>query len=188
MLASTASKVSSQRTAIPLTDPDVPATGSKSNACRARVLSSGDTNHQPRCRAPPPACCWQPARETGLAHVGSVGSGFKDSVARDLKKLLDEMPIVKPPVPVNGKGAVHAQPELVAEIEPRAWTNDAKLRDASLKGLRNTADVTKTYYIQRPKNRMEQTSAVQVVRCWPCCPSPASTSQLGPALAGPFLL
>lgn len=67
---------------------------------------------------------------------------------RDLKKLLDQIPIVEPPVPVNGKSVAYAQPELVAEIEFRAWTNDAKLRHASFKGLRDKADATEIYYIE----------------------------------------
>ena len=34
---------------------------------------------------------------------------------------------------------------LVAEIEFRAWTVDGKLRHASLKGLRDKADVTDVF-------------------------------------------
>jgi len=36
-------------------------------------------------------------------------------------------------------------PELVAEIEFRAWTDDGKLRHASFKGLRDEADEASVY-------------------------------------------
>lgn len=38
------------------------------------------------------------------------------------------------------KEAVWIKPELVAEVAFRAWTDDAKLRHASFKGLRDEAD------------------------------------------------
>jgi bifunctional non-homologous end joining protein LigD len=83
----------------------------------------------------------------GLVYVGSVGTGFKDSVARDLKRQLDQMPIAKPPVSIRGKGLVYARPQLVAEIEFRAWTNDGKLRHASFKGLKDQADADDIYNV-----------------------------------------
>ncbi|WP_426235907.1 non-homologous end-joining DNA ligase [Pararhizobium sp. DWP1-1-3] len=83
----------------------------------------------------------------GLVYVGSVGTGFKDSVARDLRKQLDQMQIGKPPVVIKGKSLVYARPELVAEIEFRAWTNDGKLRHTSFKGLRDSADAADVYRV-----------------------------------------
>jgi bifunctional non-homologous end joining protein LigD len=79
-------------------------------------------------------------RGNDLVYVGSVGTGFKDQVARDLKVQLDAMKVATPAAPVVGKKLVFAQPELVAEIEFRAWTNDGKLRHASFKGIREAAD------------------------------------------------
>ena len=77
-----------------------------------------------------------------LVYVGSVGTGFSDQVARDLKGQLDAMKIampaatmIKPP-----KKLVFARPDLVAEIEYRAWTGDEKLRHASFKGIREASD------------------------------------------------
>jgi bifunctional non-homologous end joining protein LigD len=55
------------------------------------------------------------------------------------------MPIERPPVSIKGKNMVYAQPELVAEIEFRAWTADGKLRHSSFKGLRHKADVTDVF-------------------------------------------
>lgn len=83
----------------------------------------------------------------GLVYVGSVGTGFKDSVARDLKKQLDQIPIAKPPVSIKGKSLVFARPDFVAEVEFRAWTHDGKLRHASFKGLRDKADAATIYSI-----------------------------------------
>jgi ATP-dependent DNA ligase len=40
---------------------------------------------------------------------------------------------------------IEVRPELVAEIEYRAWTHDGKLRHASYKGLRDAADVATVY-------------------------------------------
>lgn len=80
-----------------------------------------------------------------LVYVGSVGTGFKDNVARDLKKQLDQMPITRPPVSIKGKSLIFARPELVAEVEFRAWTNDGKLRHASYKGLKDKADAADIY-------------------------------------------
>ncbi|WP_426130243.1 non-homologous end-joining DNA ligase [Pararhizobium sp. PWRC1-1] len=83
----------------------------------------------------------------GLVYVGSVGTGFKHSVARKLKGQLDQMPIEHPPVRLKAKNVVYARPELVAEIEFRAWTNDGKLRHASFKGLRDEADASDIYEV-----------------------------------------
>ncbi|KQV32890.1 non-homologous end-joining DNA ligase [Rhizobium sp. Root1204] len=82
-----------------------------------------------------------------LVYVGSVGTGFKHSEARKLKQQLDQMPIKRPPVSIKGKNLVYARPDLVAEIEFRAWTGDGKLRHASFKGLRDDADAADIYEI-----------------------------------------
>lgn len=82
-----------------------------------------------------------------LVYVGSVGTGFKHSAARKLKEQLDQMPIQQPPVRLKAKNVVYARPELVAEIEFRAWTNDGKLRHASFKGLRDQADAADIYEV-----------------------------------------
>ncbi len=82
-----------------------------------------------------------------LAYVGSVGTDFKHSVARRLKEQLDQLPIQHPPVRFKAKNAVYARPELVAEIEFRAWTG-GKLRHASFKGLRDDADTADVYEIE----------------------------------------
>ncbi len=82
-----------------------------------------------------------------LVYVGSVGTGFKDKVARSLKQQLDLMPIEHPPVRIKGKNIVYSRPELIAEIEFRAWTGDGKLRHASFKGLRDDSEAPDMYEI-----------------------------------------
>jgi bifunctional non-homologous end joining protein LigD len=88
------------------------------------------------------------ARKGGeLVYVGSVGTGFKDKVARDLKKQLDLLATDMPTVRIKGKNLVFTEPMRVAEVEFRAWTGDGKLRHASFKGLRDKADATHIYEI-----------------------------------------
>ena len=76
-----------------------------------------------------------------LEHVGRVGTGFSAAVAEDLYSRLDRMRISDSPF--NGKltaeearQARFVRPELVAEVEFRAWTADGNLRHASFRGLR----------------------------------------------------
>ncbi|TAU52520.1 ATP-dependent DNA ligase [Rhizobium leguminosarum] len=84
-----------------------------------------------------------------LQYVGSVGTGFKEKVAIQLRETLDKLESRKPPVSYGGrrKNVVWAQPTLIAEIEYRAWTDDGKLRHASFKGLREVQDNAAVYEI-----------------------------------------
>ena len=77
-----------------------------------------------------------------LVYVGSVGTGFKHAQAREIRTLLDDMKTDRPAIATKGKTLVFVRPELVAEIEYRGWTDDAKLRHASFKGWRDEADAT----------------------------------------------
>ncbi len=76
----------------------------------------------------------------GLAYVGSVGTGFTAKTATELRKQLAALKIDEPAIPTKGKGMVWVTPALLAEIAFRGWTNDANLRHASYKGLREDAD------------------------------------------------
>jgi bifunctional non-homologous end joining protein LigD len=84
-----------------------------------------------------------------LSYVGSVGTGFKEREANELRKMLDSLKTKKAPVAFEGRRAdiVWCQPTLIAEIEYRAWTRDGKLRHAAYKGLRELQDNAAVYKI-----------------------------------------
>ncbi|HTN62174.1 MAG TPA: DNA ligase D [Devosia sp.] len=76
-----------------------------------------------------------------LEHVGRVGTGFTGAVAEDLFRRLDRLRIAESPFAAKltaeeSRMARFVRPELVAEVEFRAWTADGHLRHASFRGLR----------------------------------------------------
>ncbi|QIO60518.1 non-homologous end-joining DNA ligase [Rhizobium leguminosarum] len=77
-----------------------------------------------------------------LVYVGSVGTGFKERDALQLRNMMDKIARKTPALEYNGqrKAVVWLQPTLIAEIEYRAWTEDLKLRHPSYKGLREKQD------------------------------------------------
>ncbi|MBY5533061.1 ATP-dependent DNA ligase [Rhizobium leguminosarum] len=84
-----------------------------------------------------------------LVYVGGVGTGFNERSAAELREQMDKLMIGKPAVDTGRKrNAVFVRPELVAEIEYRAWTHDGKLRHASYKGLRDVQDNAAVYELQ----------------------------------------
>lgn len=80
-----------------------------------------------------------------LKSVGRVGTGFSVTLAEQLYERLqaletDRQPF-DPPLPrADARGVHFVQPELVAEVDFRAWTGDGNLRHASFKGLREDKD------------------------------------------------
>ncbi|ARQ58969.1 ATP-dependent DNA ligase protein [Rhizobium sp. Kim5] len=85
-----------------------------------------------------------------LKYVGGVGTGFNERSATDLRKRLDKIVVAQPVVATGKKtGVVWVRPELVAEIEFRAWTADQKLRHSSFKGLRAPEDEPTIFEIGR---------------------------------------
>lgn len=88
------------------------------------------------------------ARKAGkLVYVGSVGTGFKEAAAWKLREELDKLAAKKPAVEYIGrrKSVVWVSPRLFAEVEYTAWTHDGKLRHASYKGMRDSADAADVY-------------------------------------------
>src|SRR3546814_371558 len=76
-----------------------------------------------------------------FVYAGRVGTGFTQKVAQDLYKRLEKIAQPKSPFArklsaEEARGAKFARPELVAEIEFRAWTADGVIRHASFRGLR----------------------------------------------------
>lgn len=76
-----------------------------------------------------------------LQHVGRVGTGFSADVAELLQAKLerlrtDEKPFENALTAEEQRGVRYVRPELVAEVEFRAWTADGHLRHASFRGLR----------------------------------------------------
>jgi bifunctional non-homologous end joining protein LigD len=80
--------------------------------------------------------------ETGaLQPVGRVGTGFSARLAEDLYQRLERMrvtanPFGRPLTAEEGRQVRYVRPELVAEVEYRAWTADGHLRHAAFRGLR----------------------------------------------------
>ncbi len=75
-----------------------------------------------------------------LVYVGGCGNGWSHELSRELRELLQGMVTKTPAVALRRKGAVFVDPDLVAEVEYRAWTDDWKLRHASFKGIRPRED------------------------------------------------
>jgi bifunctional non-homologous end joining protein LigD len=109
----------------------------------------------------------------GLAYVGGVGTGFTESVARELRRALDAIRREKPAVPLKEKRIVWVDPVLVAEVEFRGWTGERMLRHASYKGLREGAGRRRHFSkmtafgapsLTRPSYR---TNIMPASACWP---------------------
>ena len=76
-----------------------------------------------------------------LHYVGRVGTGFSASVARDLQARLDSMRAAASPFAerldaTEARGVRFVRPELVAEVDFRAWTADGRLRHSAFRALR----------------------------------------------------
>jgi len=82
-----------------------------------------------------------------LHYVGRVGTGFTARVAEDLFQKLDRIRISASPFidrldAEEARLVRYVRPELVAEVEFRAWTADGVLRHASFRGLREDKAAT----------------------------------------------
>ncbi|RWO63208.1 DNA ligase D [Mesorhizobium sp.] len=76
-----------------------------------------------------------------LHHVGRVGTGYTAAVAESLFKKLERMRLPSSPFDERlsaeeARQVRYVRPDLVAEVEFRAWTADGNLRHASFRGLR----------------------------------------------------
>ena len=79
------------------------------------------------------------ARREGkrLVYMGKVGTGFTRKSAVEMRQVLDQITVAKPPLPVPIKApkAIWVRPVFDAEIEYRGVTAEGLLRAASYKGL-----------------------------------------------------
>ena len=76
-----------------------------------------------------------------LQHVGRVGTGFTGVLAEELFRRLERIrssdsPFAGRLTAEEARNVKFVRPELVAEVEFRAWTADGHLRHASFRGLR----------------------------------------------------
>ncbi|TCL68315.1 DNA ligase D [Rhizobium sp. BK251] len=76
-----------------------------------------------------------------LRHVGRVGTGFSTAVATELYGRLSAMEQKDSPfgdrlTAEERRALVYVKPELVCEVEFRAWSADGNLRHAAFRGLR----------------------------------------------------
>ena len=76
-----------------------------------------------------------------LRYAGRVGTGFDESMLRDLRARLDKLerktpPFANPPKGADAKGVHWVEPKLVGEVVFTDWTSDGLLRHPAFKGLR----------------------------------------------------
>lgn len=112
----------------------------------------------------------------GLEHVGRVGTGFSQQVAEDLFARLDplrsrESPFAAPLTATEARKVRFTRPELVAEVEFRAWTADGHLRHASFRGLREdkpAAEIIRESAATAPKPQRRRVNLTHPDRIyWP---------------------
>ena len=99
-----------------------------------------------------------------LVHAGRVGTGFSRRAAEDLFRRLEEIRREKSPfdAPLDAaskRGVRFVEPQLVAEVEFRAWTADGILRHASFRGLREDKPPTEI-------SREEKTAGKETLPRW----------------------
>ncbi len=74
----------------------------------------------------------------GLRYAGSVGTGFSEKAAREMKARLDTMTQPRPAVVgLKLKGAVWCRPEVRVEVAYRDVTREGLLLHASFNGVRH---------------------------------------------------
>lgn len=92
-----------------------------------------------------------------LIHVGRVGTGFTGAVAEDLFQSLERLRVPSSAfaerlTAEDGRLVRYVRPELVAEVEFRAWTADGHLRHASFRGLREDKMAKEIVREEAPKS------------------------------------
>jgi bifunctional non-homologous end joining protein LigD len=129
-------------------------------------------------------------RDGAFRYAGRVGTGFGDAELDRLAKLLAPLKRADSPFTAGEsapRGAVFAEPELVAEIEFTEWTAAGVLRHPSYKGLREDKDAREVVREDTPPAaRAKRGSPVRSSsKPSPAKPRPAkrsSSAELSPSL------
>ncbi len=96
-----------------------------------------------------------------LVYRGRVGTGFTDASLEELAGVLEPLvrdtpPFVNPDADPEPRSVRWVEPQLVAEVEFIAWTDEGLVRHASFRGLRDDidpADVGREVQLSRPRRR-----------------------------------
>jgi bifunctional non-homologous end joining protein LigD len=88
-----------------------------------------------------------------LLYGGKVRSGHAEAIAREVRERLDPLILEKSPlaVPIKKPKATWVKPEVEAEVEYSAFTDDGQLRAAVFKGLRDDLTPAEPKAKVRPK-------------------------------------
>lgn len=76
-----------------------------------------------------------------LVYAGRVGTGYSRKVAQELFRALSRLktkksPFKRKPTAAEARGLTYVEPEMVVEVEFRAWTADHIIRHAAFQGVR----------------------------------------------------
>lgn len=79
-------------------------------------------------------------QDGALEYAGRVGTGFTRASSKHLKERLDKLQQKESPfrmmTAAERRGAIWTDPQMVAEVQFRSWTEDHRVRQASFKGIR----------------------------------------------------
>ncbi len=94
----------------------------------------------------------------GLAYAGTVGSGFSQEGAKEIRSRLEPARRETPPVPAPpAKGTVWVEPELVVEVRYKEWTEGGNLRHPVFLRVRDDKTVEECF---RPGEEVDASQQV----------------------------
>jgi bifunctional non-homologous end joining protein LigD len=111
--------------------------------------------------------------KSALRFIGGVGTGFPNTLERELYEKLQQIPAKKcpfTPVPQTRERAHWVQPKIVARVGYAEWTSDNQLRQPRFLGLQPDRDPRESTFAKETK-----TSAVAPDPPKPAKPTPTAT-------------